>query len=168
MAIAGLAPAEPLWEKRDVQANVACAPGAEDNSLAMWLAERIEQSLAEREDAMRDFYALRAAVAVVAPDKRLQATLRFDHGYLTVHDGMMGIPDVTLCADEQVLKGLADIPLSRWGRLPIPPLRPSRARIWRKTFLELLSGELKIYGLFTEARVVLRLLRLLSRGKASP
>jgi len=151
-----------------VQANVACAPGAEDNPLAVWFAERIRQSLAQREEAMRDFYALRAAVAVVATDKRLQTTLRFDHGYLTVHDGMMGIPDVTLCADEQVLKALADIPLSRWGRLPLPPLRPSKARIWRRTFLELVSGELKIYGMFSQGRVVLRLLRLLSRGNQVP
>lgn len=148
-----------------MEANVACAPGAQDNPLATWLAERIRHSLAERDDAFRDFHALRAAVAFVAPDKRLQATLRFDHGYLTVHDGMMGIPDVTFCADEQVLKALADIPLSKLGRLPLPPLRLSRARIWRRTALELLSGELKVYGLFTQGRVVLRLLRLLSRTK---
>jgi hypothetical protein len=146
-----------------VQPQVARAPGAEDNPLANWLIGRIEASLAEREDAQRDFYALRAAIAVVAPDKRHQVTLRFDHGYLTVHDGMMGIPDVTLCADEQVLKALADIPLTRFGRLPLPPLRPSRAAVWRKSFLDLLSGELKIYGLFTQGKMVLRLLRLLAR-----
>ena len=147
-----------------VQHQVACAPGAEDNPLATWLVGRIEQSLAEREEAQRDFYALRAAVAVVAPDKRHQVTLRFDHGYLTVHDGMMGIPDVTLCGDEEVLKALADVPLSRWGRLPLPPILPARAAVWRKSFVDLLSGELKIYGLFTQGRVVLRLLRLLARA----
>ncbi|MCA9621709.1 MAG: hypothetical protein KC731_21950 [Myxococcales bacterium] len=144
--------------------SIAQAPGAEDNPLAVWLTERIESALASRDDARRELYALRAAVAVVAPDKALQVTLRFDHGHVTVHDGMMGIPDVTFCGDEEVLRALADVKLSRWGQLPLPPLASSRAALWRRSAVDLLSGELKIYGLLSHARIVLRVLRLLTEG----
>jgi hypothetical protein len=90
--------------------------------------------------------------------------LRFDHGYLTIHDGMLGIPDLTLCGDFPTLVGLADIPLSRAGRLPLPPLSAARRSAWRTTALELVSGELRVYGMFSHPRLLLRLLRLLSMG----
>ena len=33
---------------------------------------------------------------------------------------MIGVPDITLCGDYEVLMGLAQLPISRWGRLPLP------------------------------------------------
>lgn len=98
---------------------------------------------------------MRAAVALVAPDAQLQVTLRFDHGYLTLHDGLIGIPDLTLCADDGDLRALADLPL--WRGIP-----DVRARGWREALLEVASGEVKIYGLVTRPRLVLRLLRVLA------
>jgi hypothetical protein len=106
---------------------------------------------------------MRAAVALVALDRRQSATLRFDHGYLTAHDGMIGIPDVTLSGDEAVLMALSELPLSRIGRLPLPTLEKTGRQRWNAAVLELVSGELKIYGLWSHPRLVLRLLRLLTR-----
>src|SRR5262245_1366067 len=141
---------------------IELAPGAEDNEVARWIAGRIHETLSERPESERDFSAMRAAIAMVASDRRESVTLRFDHGYLTVHDGMLGIPDLTLCGDFTALVGLADIPLSRAGRLPLPPLNRARRSAWRTTALELVSGELKVYGMFSHPRLFMRLLRLLS------
>jgi hypothetical protein len=151
-----------VW--RAVDDRIALAPGAEENEVAVWVASRVDESLRERPDSHRDFSAIRAAVAMVASDRRESVTLRFDHGYLTIHDGMLGIPDLTLCGDFAALVGLADIPLSRAGRLPLPPLNAARRSAWRTTALELVSGELKVYGMFSHPRLLMRLLRLLSMG----
>lgn len=148
-----------------VEADIGFAPGAEDNALAVWIGQLVSDNLAAHRECRRDFGALRAAVAMVAPDRRLTATLRFDHGHLTIHDGMVGIPDVTLCGDYEVLVAVANIPLSPIGRLPLPSLSRARTPAWRTTALELVSGELKIYGLLSHPLVVLRVLRLLSTGQ---
>ena len=131
--------------------NIGHAPGAEDNPLAVWAGEAVKNNV-DSGRARRDFLNMRAAVALVAPDRRLQVTMRFDHGYLTIHDGMIGIPDVTFCGDYELLMGIGDVPISRIGRLPVPPVS------------SLLSGELKIYGLLSHPRLVTRVLRVLSRG----
>lgn len=142
-----------------MEPHIAFAPGAEDNPLAVWASDRIKSTVLRAEAARRDFFALRAAVALVAPDKRLQVTLRFDHGYLTVHDGVIGVPDMTLCADEEALHAVAALPLTRLGRIP-----DVRKNGWRSLSLELLSGDLRIYGLFAHPRLLLRLLRVLSEA----
>ena len=147
--------------------NVAFADGAELNALATWVVGLLEDTLARHPSASRDFLALRSAVAMVAPDRPLSVTLRFDLGQLTVHDGMVGIPDVTFCADYEVLVGIADMPLSRPGRLPVPirSLGSGGGGSWRRILTELVGGELKIYGLVAHPRTVLRVLRLLSRAQ---
>jgi hypothetical protein len=116
----------------------------------------------------RDFDAMRAAVAVVVPDRRLSITLRFDLGQLTIHDSMIGVPDVTLCGDHAVLMQLPLLPQFPLGRLPLPTWStPAEQRqAWRRTLLDLVSGELKIYGLLAHPRLVTRLLRLLSQPAA--
>jgi len=148
-----------------VEADIGFAPGAEDNPLAVWIGQLVAENVAAHAACRRDFGVLRAAVAMVAPDRRLSVTLRFDHGQLTIHDGMIGIPDVTLCGDYEVLVAVANIPLSPIGRLPLPPLSRARTGAWRTTALELVSGELKVYGLLSHPLVLVRLLRLLSTGQ---
>jgi hypothetical protein len=139
-----------------VESSITLAPGAEHNGLAQWLAEALTRAVDG--DARGDFDALRAAVAVVAPDRRRAVTMRFDHGHVTLHDGMVGIPDVTFCGDYPVLVALAALPLRRIGPVTVPSFRACR-----DTIAELASGELRIYGLVTRARVVFRVLRLLNQ-----
>ncbi len=91
---------------------------------------------------------------MVAQDQGDAVTLRFDHGRLTIHDGSIGIPAVTFCADRSVLLQLADMPLVRWLRLPAAP--------WSRLGAPLTSGALKIYGFVTHPRMVFTFLRLLS------
>ena len=130
----------------------------------MWVGETIRRNLSANPLAQRDFDALRAAVAMVAPNRRLQTTLRFDHGHLAIHDGMLGVPDLTFCADYDVLTSLESVPLTRFGRLPLPPFSRARAALWRQSAVEVLTGELKIYGLLQHPRLVTRVLRVLSKG----
>lgn len=135
------------------------APGAENNGLAQWLAAALDDAI--EGDSRGDFDALRAAVAVVAPDRRRSVTMRFDHGHVTIHDGMVGIPDVTFCGDYPVLVALSELPMSRLGPLALPLLRRPQ---WRNSLSELLSGDLKVYGLVNHPRTVFRVLRLINRA----
>lgn len=156
-----LAAARDICSRSAVDADVTLAVGAEENDLAVWLAGRIERTLHDNPIVQRDFDALRAAVAMVAPNRRLQTTLRFDHGHLAIHDGMLGVPDVTFCGDYDVLTSLERVPLTKLGRLPLPPLSRSRAALWRQSAMDVLTGELKIYGLLQHPRLITRVLRLL-------
>lgn len=150
-----------------VEPSIAYAPGAEDSALALWAGSLIEANLRAIPEAARDFAAMRAAVAMVAPDRRLAVTLRFDLGQLTIHESMIGVPDVTLCADYEVLERLARLPIGRLGRLPIPgwSTPPDRRRVWQSALLDLVSGNLKIYGLVAHPRLVTRLFRLLAQPR---
>jgi hypothetical protein len=130
------------------------APGADENPLALEVGDRVRANLTARPRKLHDFRALRGTIFMVAPDTGEALTLRFDHGRLTIHDGAIGIPAVTFCAEREVLVRLADMPLARWIRLPTAP--------WSRLGAPVRRGELKIYGLITHPRMVLTFLRLLS------
>lgn len=130
------------------------APGADENSLAVEFGDRIRGNLALHRRNLADFRALRGAILVVAQDTAEAFTLRFDHGRLTIHDGSIGIPAVTFCADQAVLRRLSEVPLTRWLRLPV--------RGFQRVLGPVLKGELKIYGLAAHPLLVLGFLRVLS------
>jgi hypothetical protein len=143
---------------------VDLARGAEDNPLAQALADHVREAVA-RPDKRRDFRALRGSVLMVAQDTTESATLRFDLGRLTVHDGSVGIPTVTFCGDQAVLLALQDVPLTRFFRLPLPfPRKSAGAAVVRDLAAHVARGDLKIYGMLAHPRLLLRLLRLLSKN----
>ena len=139
------------------------APGAEDNPLAVRLSEAVRSRLAQSPRTQRDFRAIRGSVLMVAQDVGDAVTLRFDHGRLTIHDGAIGIPSVTFCADASVLAQLEEVPMTRWARLPLGVLgNPAGRRALRELTGSLARGQLKIYGLLSHPRLILRFLRVLS------
>jgi hypothetical protein len=143
-----------------VVARVTWASGSEGNPLARRLGERVEARAGTEGRAARDFRALRASLAVVASDRQLATTLRFDHGVLTIHDGIVGLPDITLCGATADLQALAELGPGHW------PWRSAEAAApgaWRRAGVALGSGELRLYGLWTHPRLALRLWRLLRR-----
>lgn len=146
-----------------MEPTIDLAPGAEDNVLAVELAERIRENLAAHRDKVADLRALRATVLIVAQDAGESLTLRFDDGRVTVHDGSVGVPWVTFCGDADALRRLPDFPLT--PRLRLPLLRPfsgdGRDTFWSLTGLWL-RGDIKVYGLLSHPRTVFRLLRVLS------
>ncbi len=141
-----------------MQTIVTYAPGAEDKPLARWLGELVSRNAASAL-GRRALDRLRAAVSVVAPDRRQSVTLRFDHGLVTVHDGVVGIPDMTLCGDYDVLVRALQLPVVGVGRMAVPALARGR-RAWLSSTTDLLSGELKVYGMLTHARLLWRSLRV--------
>jgi len=146
-----------------VEPIIDLAPGAEDNSLALELADRIRTNIARSDQKRADFRALRGSVLMVAQDRGEALTLRFDHGRLTIHDGTVGIPSLTFCGDLAALRRLQDMPVSRWLRLPVAGLI---RREGRETFRAILGlwyrGDLMAYGLLAHPRTLVFLLRVLS------
>lgn len=139
------------------------APGAEENGLAVELADLIRGNLTRSRRKLADFRALRASVLMVAQDLAESFTLRFDHGRLTIHDGSVGIPSVTFCGDAEALRRLADFPLTRFFRVPVAgPLTREGRETWQHLVGLLLRGDLEVYGLVAHPRTVFHLLRVLS------
>jgi len=145
-----------------VQPIIDLAPGADDNPLAAKLADRIRQNLEGKPKKKSDFRALRGSVLVVAQDTGTALTMRFDHGRLTIHDGTVGIPSVTLLGDEEVLVNLSDVGISRVFGIPaVIPRTSTRATLW-DVGRAMADGKLKVYGLLAHPRFLLFLLRVLS------
>ncbi len=142
---------------------VDLAPGAEDNALALEIADRIRANVTASRQKLADFRAMRASVLMVAQDLGESFTLRFDHGRLTVHDGGVGIPSVTFCGDAEALRRFSDFPLTRWLRLPaLGPFAAEGRETWRLLAGMLARGDLTVYGLLAHPRTVVHLLRVLS------
>lgn len=136
------------------------APQAADNPLARQLASLVRDNLDRLPRKRRDFDALRGSIAIVADDTRDAVTLRFDHGRLTVHDGIVGVPDVTIRGAEARILRLGSLRVSqRTGLLAFD--RPSFEEA-RALASSLRSGELRVYGLGLRLPTVVRLLRVLS------
>ena len=90
-------------------------------------------------------------------------TLRFDLGRLTIHDGAVGVPSLTMCGDLEALRRLADVPLTRWLRLPGTGVFSRRdPGSFRDLLGQYFSGNLKVYGLAAHPRTFVRLLRIFS------
>ena len=139
------------------------APGAEDNPVAVELAAVIRKNIAESPKKQADFRGLRGSVLLVAQDRGESLTLRFDLGRLTIHDGAVGVPSLTICGDLSALRRLADMPLTRWLRLPGTGLFSRKdPGSFHELIAQYFQGKLTIYGLAAHPRTFVRLLRIFS------
>ena len=110
--------------------DISLAPGAENNGLATMLADLVRQNLESKPHKQRDFASLAGNVSIVAEDAEVALTLRFAEGKLVVHDGIVGIPDVTLRGGSDTILALSNLPLTRlggWAVLPLPNPRDKEA-----------------------------------------
>ena len=99
------------------------APGAEENGLAIMLGDLVRQNLEAKPNKMADFDALEGRVSIVADDADVALTLVFERraaGSLTIHDGIVGIPDVTIRGPSEAILALSNMPLAT-------PIRPPAA-----------------------------------------
>jgi hypothetical protein len=170
-----------------VQPLVDIVPLAESSTLARYYADRIRQNLGDRSNHRR-FLALKSTIFLVDFDSGDAITLRFDHGRLTLHDGTIGVPNVTFGGPLHALLGLDRVSLANLTEVVLrrdvessslvdtddrrsspPPAsnrRPATAiRRERASLREILqlfrAGELRIYGLYRHPRTVARFLRLI-------
>lgn len=140
------------------------AHGAEDHPLASLFADRIRQNASHDVARGKAFRSLRAIVQFVPFETGEALTLRFDHGRLTVHEGSVGVPTVTVGGPLEVLLRLPDVELQGI----VPSFRGREERdftVLRALGRHLARKELEVYGLFSHPRTVVRVLRLLARPR---
>ena len=141
---------------------VDLAPGTDRNPIARELAARVRSNLEASESTSGGFRSMRGSVLIIADDLGAALTLRFDFGRLTIHDGRVGVPDVTLRASAAGLDNfgrIADAVGGLGGLLGSG--RRAAARRAANVLNELRASDIKVYGLVRHPRLVLRLVNLL-------
>jgi hypothetical protein len=143
--------------------NITLAAGAGENGLAVMLADLLRQNLESKPQKARDMEAMTGRIALLAEDAEVALTLRFDHGKLTVYDGVVGVPDVIVRASSDVVLALSNVPITRrWG-LPIPNYRDREGRkVLREVFAAMRKGTMKVDGGALHAGLMLHLTRIMS------
>jgi len=132
-------------------------PGAEDNSLALRLSDLLRQNIEDHPEKRRDFDRLRGRIAMIATDARVAVTLHFANAGLTVHTGIVGIPDLSIRADSDWITRMSLMELLPRIGLPDP-----RGKNTRAVFEASGAGAIKMHGALTNLPVVIRLTRLMS------
>lgn len=147
----------------DIETKVDLAPGAEENGLATMLADLVRQNLQAKPHKRADFNALDGTVAIVADDADVSLTLRFARGKATVHDGIVGIPDVTIRGTSDTILALSNMPLSTPLALPFPDPRDKDAvATVRSVVTAMRNGSFRVYGMAFNMPLLLRLTRVMS------
>jgi hypothetical protein len=142
---------------------IVLAPRAEDNGLASMLADLVRQNLEAKPHKEGDFLALTGSFAIVADDADVALTLRFDHGRLTIHDGIVGIPDVTIRGGSDTIMALSNMPLVTRLGLPIPDPRDKEGVRVAKSIVDAMrKGTFHIYGMLFHMPMMMRLTRVMS------
>jgi glycine/D-amino acid oxidase-like deaminating enzyme len=145
---------------------VVLAAGAESNGLAIMLGDLVRQNLEAKPNKKVDFAALDGRVSIVADDADVALTLVFERGpsgILTIYDGIVGIPDVTIRGPSDAVVALSNVPIASFLGLPIPG---PRDREGIKTVRDLVrfmrEGKLHVYGMIFHFPLVMKLTRVMS------
>ncbi|MGO8992671.1 MAG: hypothetical protein ACLQVI_05040 [Polyangiaceae bacterium] len=143
--------------------SIDLAPGAEDNGLASMLADLVRQNLEAKPHKIPDFDALDGTIAIVAEDADVCLTLRFQRGRLTIHDGIVGVPDLAIRGTSDMIMAMSNMPLTRPLGLPIPdPRDKEQVALSQSVMTAMRAGELKMYGALLHPGLVMRLTRVMS------
>jgi hypothetical protein len=144
--------------------SIELAPGAEENGLASMLSDLVRQNLEAKPHKVPDFEALDGRVAIVAEDADVCLTLRFESGgHLTIHDGIVGIPDVAIRGTSDMIMAMSNMPLTRPLGLPFPdPRDKAQVAVSQSVMAAMRAGELKMYGALFHLGIVVRLTRVMS------
>ena len=149
--------------------SIDLAPGAEDNGLAAMLADLVRQNLEAKPHKLADFDALDGTVAIVADDADVCLTMRFVRGgagrggSLTIHDGIVGVPDVAIRGTSDMIITLSNMPLSTPLGLPLPDPRDKEAVATARTVMDAMrKKEFEMHGALFHPGLVMRLTRVMS------
>jgi hypothetical protein len=143
--------------------SIQLSPGAEDNGLASMLADLVRQNLEAKPHKVRDFEALDGTVAIIAEDADVCLTLRFQKGFLTIYDGVVGIPDVAIRGTSDMIMAMSNMPLTRPLGLPLPdPRDKDQVAVSQSVLTAMRKGELEMYGAVLHPGLVMRLTRVMS------
>lgn len=136
---------------------IELAPGAGENGLVSMLADLLRQNLDDHPNKQLDFAKLEGRVAIVAEDAGVALTLDFQRGKLVLHDGIVGIPDVTVRAPSDDVMAMSLVELTKTRALPDP-----RGETMKKVWMGMRTGRIHVYGALFHAPLMLRLTRVMS------
>lgn len=127
---------------------IELAPGADENGLATMLATLMAQNLADHPERASAIARLRGRVAIVAEDAGVALTIELARGRVVMHDGIVGIPDLTIRGGFEQIGDMSR--MESIGALPDPrgPVNRAMARAVREK-------KLRIFGLPWSARLLL-------------
>lgn len=150
-------------DKGALDGSVLLAPGAEDNGLATMLADLVKQNLEAKPHKIRDFDRLEGTVGIVAEDAEVALTLRFGAGKLTIHDGILGVPDVTIRGSSDAIIAMSNLPITTRFHLPIARRGDAAGKEASRAMMRgVRDGSLKVHGMLLHLPLVLRLTRVMS------
>lgn len=145
---------------------VILAAGAENNGLAVMLADLVRQNLEAKPKKVADFAALSARVSIVADDVDVALTLVFERqpdGSVTIHDGIVGIPDVTIRGPSDAIIAMSNVPITTRFGLPIPAAGDvAGAATVRELVRFTREGKLHVYGILFHLPLLTKLTRVMS------
>ncbi|MBN1654683.1 MAG: hypothetical protein JXA30_13005 [Deltaproteobacteria bacterium] len=136
---------------------VELAPGAENNGLAEMIAGLIRQNLEDSPEKMSDFFKLSGRVSIVAEDVEVVLTMEFNRGQLMVHNGIVGIPDVTVRGSSEDIINLSLIEVIPSLGLPDP-----RGEIFRKVWAATRERRIQVHGALSNLLLMTRLSKVMS------
>lgn len=132
------------------------APGMEDAGLPVMIADIIKGNIVAKPERQNDFNALKGNIYMRTHDADVDMTMIFDQGKLTVSSGRVGIPQISISTDSVTLLDLANISI----KFGLPFYFDAIGMAILKKLL--LTGELKIKGLFTHPVMLTRFTKLMS------
>lgn len=136
--------------------SITVADDAQDNGLALMVAELIRQNIEDQPQKAKVLRKMRGRVAIVADDAGVAMTMLFDSGSLLVQDGIVGIPDMTVRADSAQVVTMSQVEFTFGG---LPDLR---GRYLREVVAASRSGQIQVFGALSNPLLALRLTRLMS------
>lgn len=125
--------------------------------MAGMLAQLLRANLDERPEKKRTVARMSGRVALVFEDLAQSVTLLFRRGRVVVDAGIVGIPDVTVRAESELVLALSRMELEPRFGLPDP-----RGDVTKQVLRATQDGSLKVHGLLPSLPLVARLTRLLS------
>ena len=143
------------------------APGAEDSALARGIIERISKNSARDPSCAATFATMQGSVALVLVDEASTLTLRFDRGRLTIHDGLIGVPTLSIRGTKDALRELSQLrPGFALNRNAWQNIGQLKALI--ENLVETLrSKNIIAYGLWTHPRLALQLLKVVGQPQTT-
>jgi hypothetical protein len=142
---------------------IQLAPGTEANGMALMIADLVRQNLEQKPHKCADFESLTGTVSIVAEDAEVSMTIRFDRGHAIIHDGIVGVPDVTIRGDSECVLTLSNLPIHPYFNVPL--VSPNDRQGWadlRGMISSLLGRKLRIQGAVLHLPLMLRLARVMS------
>ena len=129
-------------------------PDPEPNGLASMLGGLIEGNLEAHPDR-EALLAKPATYSITAPDVDVSVSIRLAPGAVTVRNGVVGTPQISIRTNSDNLMGMSSVPL-KFG------LPDSMTKEGREVNKKLFKGELKVKGMWTHLGALARLNKLLS------